>query len=311
MLAIGGSKRGHADLMFGRDAINLLVTDLKSTLNNVVPGANVGPGWPTLETLQQQVAQNAQVIVSVYDRGASRDSSRFMLYTASEFNTVAGVTTSLSSTQLAPLGSVVITIGGSPVADDAVSFVTQNGRTVSAAVTAPASAGETTTQIAAALAVAINIQAPLNTWVSASATGSQVTVTNLGSANLSVSTYAGNIGTRYVEEDRKIRDIQVDVWAPTDAARTATGKLIDTRLAYLDAHFGLQGVGPPTDDGTWVRVRDMGDRFIDGDVLKDVYRWMWLVTLEYGQTYAEQLYSVLVFEPTFKVTTPNGTVTLG
>ncbi len=296
--------------MFGRDAINLLVTDLETTLSGVTPLPVVAPGWPTLDSLLTGVAKAAGISVSVYDRGPSKDSSRFMLYTANEVLTAAGTTSTLSQKTLPALGTATVTIGGVPVVNDAVSLVATRERTVSAAVTSGAATGETTAEIATALALAINAEAILNTWVSASATGSVVTLTSLVDSILNISSATGNIGDRYTEVGRKIRNVQIDVWAPSDAIRTTVGRLVDSRLPYLDSHFGLKGVGGSTDDGTWVRVRNLGDQFIDTDVYRDIYRWMWLVSLEYGQTVSEALYTVLAFEPTFQVTTPTGTLTL-
>ena len=298
--------------MFGRDAINLLVTDLKNTVSGISPTPVVAPGWPTLDSLLKTVAKNPSgpMSISIYDRGPSKDASRFMLYTANEIVITPGTTSVLSQPTLPALGTTTITIGGTPVAGDAVSLVATNGRKVSAGVSVGASSGATSADVAQALSTAINAQSPLNTWLSASVTGSVVTVSNLLNSVLGLTTAVGNIGTRYTETDRKIRQVQVDLWAPTDPLRTLAGKLIDSRVAYLDSHFGFKGVGGTTDDGTWVRVRDMGDQFIDTDVYRNLYRWMWLITLEYPQTYEESIYSVLAFEPTFEVETPTGYITL-
>jgi hypothetical protein len=296
--------------MFGRDAINLLVTDLQTTVSPISPAPVVAPGWPTIDSLLANVAKAGGISISIYDRGPSKDASRFMLYSANEVIVQALTTSALSQPRLPALGTATITIGGAPVAGDAVSLVATNGFTVAAAVTAGATTGETPAQVASALAAAINAEATLNTWISAAANAAVVTLTSLVNAVLPLSSATGNIGTRYTEVDRKVRSVQVDVWAPSDVVRTAVGRLIDGRLAYLDAHFGLKGVGGTTDDGTWVRCRNLSDQFIDTDVYRDLYRWMWIESLEYGQTYAESLYSVLAFEPSIAIQGPIGVPTL-
>jgi hypothetical protein len=285
--------------VFGRDAINLLVTDLQTTVASISPGPTVAPGWPTLDALLSNVAKNGGIEISVYDKGPSKDASRFMIHPANEIIVSAGITTTLSAPTLPAMGTATITIGGTPVVNDAVSLVAMNVLVPSAAVTAGAVAGATTEGVASALAAAINAEAPLNTWLVANVVGSVITITSLVAAVLRISSAAGNIGTRYTEVDRKIRMTQIDVWAPSDVLRTAVSRLVDNRLAFLDSHFGLQGVGGSVDDGTWVRIRDLGDEFIDTDVYRDLYRWMWNVSLEYGQTAQETLYSVLAFEPSF------------
>lgn len=265
-----------------------------------------------MDTLLQKVAasKTGQTSISGADRGPSRDASRLMLYPANEVIVTPETTSALSAPTLPGTGTATLTLGGTPFANDAVSLVAQNGHTVAAAVTAGAAAGDTAADVASALATAINAQATLKTWLTVSVAGSVITLTGLTSAVLTLGTAVGNIGTRYTEVDRKIRQIQVDLWAPSDVQRTALGRLMDSRFAYLDSHFGLQGVGGTTDDGTWVRVRDLSDQFVDTDVFRGLYRWMWYLTLEYPQTYAESLYSVLVFGSTFEVDTPSGSVTL-
>ena len=285
--------------MFGRDAINLLVTQLQSVTGGFTPAVTVAAGWPTLDFLTNSVAKSAATAVSIYDHGPSRDASRFMLYTANEVLTAPGITAAVSQNFIVVNGTATVTLGGSVTLNDAVAFVVS-----SSAVSAPqvviveAATGATLTSMAQALASGIN--SDLVGLVSTTVSGSVLTVTNTSTSSIQIAANVGNLGTRYTEVDREIRQVQVDVWAPTDAIRTAVSRPIDQQLGYLDAHFGMQGVGGTTDDGTWVRVRRLSSQFIDRDVLSDVYRWMWHVTLEYGITYEEQLYSVLSFIPSIQ-----------
>ena len=285
--------------MFGRDAINLLVTQLQSVTGGFTPAVTVAAGWPTLDFLTNSVAKSAATAVSIYDHGPSRDASRFMLYTANEVLTAPGITAAVSQNFIVVNGTATVTLGGSVTLNDAVAFVVS-----SSAVSAPqvviveAATGATLASMAQALASGIN--SDLVGLVSTTVSGSVLTVTNTSTSSIQIAANVGNLGTRYTEVDREIRQVQVDVWAPTDAIRTAVSRPIDQQLGYLDAHFGMQGVGGTTDDGTWVRVRRLSSQFIDRDVLSDVYRWMWHVTLEYGITYEEQLYSVLSFIPSIQ-----------
>ncbi len=304
--------------MFGRDALNLLVTQLQTATANYSPVPTIAVGWPQLDLLMNTVGKNKGIVVSLYDHGMAKDASRFMLFTANEVLTNPGVVSTLSSngltvssntptadsgspyadsgnsTWLAPGQTLTITLSGTLLTSDAVSFVISSGALVNAAVAVAAST-DTLDSLASQLSAYIN--GDLGTYVSATVANAVVTVTNTSASILQVASNVGNIGTRYVEVDRKIRSVQVDLWAPTVDQRDGVGRLIDQQLAYLDAHFGMPGVGGATDDGTWVRVRDMGDQFVDTDVYRNLYRWMWHTTLEYGQTYAETLYSVLAFMP--------------
>lgn len=289
--------------MFGRDAIALLVTQLQQATASVNPAPIVAAGWPPLDLLTNKVAKGVSTAVSVYDNGRSKDASRFMIYTANEVIGTPGITSSVSEPYLTAGGTVTVTLSGTVNANDAVSFVVGTGPGMEAAI-AEAGVGATLDTMAAALASEINTA--LTGLATATASGAAVTVTNATQAILMVASNVGNIGTRYIETDRKIRDIQVDVWTNSDSTRTVIARLVDQQLAYLDATFGMQGVGGATDDGTWVRVRNLGDRMNDDDVLKDLYRWTWNVSLEHAQTYAENLYSVLAFLPTMATQLPSG-----
>ncbi len=284
--------------MFGRDAIALLVTQLQQATASVTPTPIVAAGWPQLDLLTNTVATGVASAISVYDSGKSRDASRFMIYTANEVLGTVGISSAVSLPRLNPSGTVTVTLFGTVNTNDAVSFVVGYGPGVEAAIV-EATTGATLDTMATALASEINTA--LTGLVTATVSGAVVTVTNATQSILMVASNVGNIGTRYIETDRKVRDIQVDVWTNSDAQRTVIGRLVDQQLAYLDATFGMQGVGGSTDDGTWVRVRNLGDRMNDADVLKDLYRWTWNVTLEHAQTYAENLYSVLAFVPSMGV----------
>ena len=285
--------------MFGRDAINLLATQLQSVTGGFTPAVTVAAGWPTLDFLTNSVAKAAATAVSIYDHGPSLDASRFMLYTANEVLTTPGITAVVSQSFIVVNGTTTVTLGGSVVLNDAVAFVVSSGAaSTPQVVIVEAAVGATLASMAQALASGINTN--LVGIASATVCGSVLTVTNTSTSLLQIAANVGNLGTRYTEVDREIRQVQVDVWAPTDAIRTAVSRPIDQPLGYLDAHFGMQGVGGTTDDGTWVRVRRLSSQFIDRDVLSDVYRWMWHVTLEYGITYEEQLYSVLSFIPSIQ-----------
>lgn len=285
--------------MFGRDAINLLATQLQSVTGGFTPAVTVAAGWPTLDFLTNSVAKAAATAVSIYDHGPSRDASRFMLYTANEVLTTPGITAVVSQSFIVVNGTTTVTLGGSVVLNDAVAFVVSSGAaSTPQVVIVEAAVGATLASMAQALASGINTN--LVGIASATVSGSVLTVINTSTSLLQIAANVGNLGTRYTEVDREIRQVQVDVWAPTDAIRTAVSRPIDQQLGYLDAHFGMQGVGGTTDDGTWVRVRRLSSQFIDRDVLSDVYRWMWHVTLEYGITYEEQLYSVLSFMPSIQ-----------
>lgn len=277
--------------MFATDAYAVLQAQLAAAVAGLSPAPTVGIGWPEEQALLNSVAKTSNSIVSLYDPGFSRDASRFLLFRTSE----AAVPTGITSTVSAPLlkTTVTITLGGTVVANDAVSVVIARGRQNLQAATASAGATDTPITVAAALAAAVN--ASLSASVSATANGAVVTLTNVAGGIFVISSNVGNIGTRYTETARLVRDTQVDVWAGSNIQRAAVAKAVDQKLTYLDSHFGAQG-GTGT-DATWVRIRRLSDRFIDDDVNRGLYRWCFRTTLEYGQTYEETVYSVLAFIP--------------
>ncbi len=278
--------------MFARDAYNVLQSQLESAVATITPLPSVFNGWPTEQALLNQVAKSSNTFISLYDPGFSRDDSRFLLFTANEVTTQAGITSAVSLPLL--VDTVTVTLGGTVVANDAVSVVLGKGQEIETA-TASAGATDTPTTMATKLASAVNTD--LASWVSASASGSVVTLTNITSSVLRVASNVGNVGSRYTEVGRVVRDAQIDVWAGSDAQRVAVARLVEGELVSLDSHFGAQGLSGS--DETWVRIRRMSDRFIDDDVNRGLYRWCFRGTLEYGQTAEESLWSVLSFLPSF------------
>lgn len=276
--------------MFARDAYNVLQDQLEIAVAGVTPSPSVFNGWPTEQALLNQVAKSSNSFISLYDFGFSRDDSRFLLNVVNEVATPAGITSAVSEPLLST--TVTVTLGGTIVTNDAVSVVLGNGQKVETA-TATASATDTPTTMATKLAAAVN--ASLASWVSAIASGVVVTLTNLTTALLRIASNVGNIATRYTEVGRLVRDVQIDVWAGSDAQRVAVARPVEQQLVYLDSHFGAQGLSGT--DETWVRIRRMSDRFIDDDVNRGLYRWCFRGTLEYGQTAEETLWSVLSFLP--------------
>ncbi len=278
--------------MFARDAYNVLQSQLESAVATITPLPSVFNGWPTEQALLNQVAKSSNTFISLYDPGFSRDDSRFLLFTANEVTTQAGITSAVSLPLL--VDTVTVTLGGTIVTNDAVSVVLGKGQEIETA-TASAGATDTPTTMATKLASAVNTD--LASWVSASASGSVVTLTNITASVLRVASNVGNVGSRYTEVGRVVRDAQIDVWAGSDAQRVAVARLVEGELVSLDSHFGAQGLSGS--DETWVRIRRMSDRFIDDDVNRGLYRWCFRGTLEYGQTAEESLWSVLSFLPSF------------
>lgn len=285
--------------MYARDAYSALVAQLETALASVSPAPVIGVGWPSENLLQNTIAKGVNSVVSLFDLNAARDATRFLLFTANEIDNPTGIVSVVGGPLIPALGNATISLSGTVNQNDAVAAVIANGRLVGAATTTAGSGGATPTTMAAALAAAINADATLSQWVSASANGAAVDLTNLTERLLSLASNVGNIGTRYQEVHRIVRMAQVDVWSPTAAARDTISRLVSGQLSYLDAHFGMTG-GAGT-DGTYIRVRYLGDQLNDGEMLRDVYRQTFRVSLEYGETYQETIYSVLAQEVTQQV----------
>lgn len=258
------------------------------------PAPEVAFGWPT-EKFLQDVARVGGAGIAIYDRGISRKTTRWMPFPAMETAGASSILVALSGSFLLAGRTQTITLSGGVSINDGVGLRAAIGGAVSGA-TAVAGSTDTLDTMATALAAAINANATLAAWMSASASGAVVTLTGISAIPITLSVAKGNITTQLVEYGRINRQLQLLIWTRTQADRETLAEAILSDFARVEAQFGFVGA-----DGTWARICVAGDVFFDKDVLKDLYRRDILIDTEYGLLTSQTAYQVLVTEPTLTV----------
>lgn len=256
----------------------------------ISPAPVVGIGWPALKRLQQ--LGSAGPLVSIYDRSDAKNRTRWTPFTATETVFPTGVSATLSAPAIAAFGSVTVTVGGTPNLNDAIGLAVTNGvngsATMAGAVAISAS-GATAATMASALASAVNAEATLGAWMTASANANVVTLTGIVGALLRVAANVGNIASRATEVRRVQRTIQIVCWAATRTVLSQVCDPIEQALSAAQANFGYE-----LGDGTWLRIVLAADQDIEDDLLQDAYRRDFFATVEYGITTVDDAYSVLI-----------------
>jgi hypothetical protein len=276
---------------------NSLLSQLKTATTGLLVLGNSAPvqcqiDWPSVGAIQN-IARGG-VLVSLFDRGESKVTTRWLKFRATPLNiNPTGITTRLSMSLIPGTETATITLGGIVNANDAVSAVVQSGPTTLMAV-AIATGADTPTTMATKLATAINEAETLNTWITASVSGSVVTIINNLAVTLKAASNVGNTATRQVEVGRVKRDVQITVWTQIEEAREVIGDVIELLLYQLQTNFGVALA-----DGTYARVVITGDHHSKDTALQDVYRRDFFIDVEYGVTYEEQAWAVLGIIPSY------------
>jgi len=277
-----------------RSILTTVQQDMAAQTAALSPAPSVGVGWPPITTLQQVSVKN-QPVISVYDHGMAADTTRWLPLTLSTVVVpVAGITSTLNVTQINPTAPATVTIAGTPNPKngDAVSMVVNGIGTVYVTVT-----GDTAATVATGLAASIN--ANLSAYLTASATGPVITVTNASAVIEKLSSNVGAGANIQLEVRRAKRSIGIIVWAQTAIQRDQISDLIESRLAYLQAFFGYQ-----FSDGTYGRLTFLLDVNREDDVLQDTYRRDFRIGIDYGVLYSDLMTQVLVSQETFSGNEP-------
>ena len=250
------------------------------------PSFSLAVGWPPEDAIMS-VPKTGYAVGGVFDAGpAPADRTRWHAITAvPDTNSVPGLTAVLSGSGFLSSGQhATVTIGGSPIVNDAVGI--QCGYQ---AATVVATNGDTTTTIAAGLAAAVNASS-----VAATATSAGAVLTLTATSSIPVSVATSNIGTRTTEYHRITRFVRCVIWCPSEATRESIGDPIDLLFAQLEQNYGFQ-----VTNGEFVRVLyDQGDLYDESLQLKDIYRRDFRTKLEYGVTGTSSIYPVVGFNLT-------------
>lgn len=264
----------------------------------------IGTDWPPQNVLQdiartgyvavngQNVPRGGTAIISVFDRKAGKNSTRWSPDVLATTTVMAQITSAIASpADLPPYTSTTITLGGPGVGlGDAVSIIATNSLDVpaqTAAVVKVAGPTETTTTMATALAALVNADLVLSTWLLASASGAVVTLTNKTSAVLVLQSYTGNGGSQTREVGRMDRQVQVSCWVPTIEARSALVGVMQTLFANLQIGF-LTTAG-----GESAQLTYQSDYDMDDDTATDIYRHDFLLMIDYPLTTVDLLYAIV------------------
>lgn len=276
------------------DGLQAQIVTALSTVPGLVltgPGQNVlvASGWPSIERLQAVPVSQISVI-NIYDHGQSKCTTRWMPCLSNEIDTPNNLTSTFDRTIINPGQSATFTLSSTtdPVTTgNAVSMLVSGGL-MYAGEAVSAGSTDTLATMCTNLAAILGVNTQLVGWATFVASGATIVVTNITTVPLSLQSYTGSFSTYQMEVHREVRSLQVNLWAPDDPTRSLIGEVLNSLFATLTVHFGFQ-VGTE-----WVRVVYDGDMLLEDDIMRDVYRWMFLLSVELGTTMNELVYSVLV-----------------
>lgn len=254
-------------------------------------------GYPSLGRLQQ-VAKTGVAAVSIYDRKISKNSTRWMPYVFQQTLVAATLTTALHPNQIAPGATATITLGGTVTAGDAVSALAVSVGGTTGAVVAIGTGADSPTTMATKLAGLINSDSSMAGVLTASATGTVVTVTNVSTVALQLGSFVGNGGTQQREIARRDLQVQIILWAQTVVQRNLMTQALAVAIAQAEINFG-----PVLSDATQGRLSYMSDYDLEDSTLSDVYRHDFIVSLDYPVTTTDALFTVLAPVLTYQVET--------
>lgn len=254
----------------------------------------IGKGWPSKKMFDDASKSRLGVVVAVNPNPMVRNVTRWNPQCVQRTAVATALAASVSASVIEPGESVEVTLSLAPgetaiKENDAVGVPIHLGLFDEGA-TAKAVVGETLTTLAVKLRDAINARPVLNTWVTATAEGAVVTITNaLGAGKgLKVEAHTGNIATDEYEYARRIRYVDICTWHYSPDARVVTGNKLETTIAQWEYEWLTDS------NGYSLRVESVGDRVSDKDVLSNLYRRDFCLSIEYGVTVQEQLWAILV-----------------
>ena len=281
-----------------------LQAQVQSALSGLVPGEQIVIGYPPTVVLQNtgQLAATNQIfngnngpLVMIYDRGAATDVTRWMPRAVAQTPPPApAVTYTVSQTFVPPNGTSTVTFDTGANADDAIGLSIYGRIETMAGVTYSAISAETSAVFASGFATAVNTTVP--SLLSASVSGSQVTLTNVSGYAFNMQFASGNLGSELFEVHRTKRKAHIIMLANSPENLDTFGEPLSQALANLEITYGYELA-----DTTWVQVINTGDLCIWNNALHNIFRRDWLLDLEYGVTLPLVEYPVLAFVPTWQV----------
>ena len=251
-----------------------------------------GVGWPSTKVLQD-IPKGATTVFGVFDRGGSRNTTRWpRIFAVPDVVTAAGISVA-SYTGGSPMMSTpaVLTLTGTPIANDAVVFQFGNfvgapeGFSGGSVVVGYVSQGSDTLST---FATALAAQISTITGLSAVASAGVITITNTTGNKIYSTAAVGNQVLRTNEYNRISRRVGVAFWCPSEVYRQAITDVFESQLAQLRNMYGFQLA-----NNEWVRVEYDHDIYIDDQQLQSVFRRDFFMNCEYGVTGTETAWPVL------------------
>ena len=233
--------------------------------------------------LAGQVAQSPMVML--YDRGMSRDVTRWIPHYVTPWNiTTPSITYSPSNLLLSSTPNALVFLTSAAV-NDAVAL-NVSGVGLSTGVVYVASGAMSAAAFCAGMAEAVNTS--LQGVLSATASGATLLLTNDTTGLLSITVESGNVASALYEVHRVQRNVQIIALANRPSTLDTIGEPIAQLLGELEISYGYE-----LPDTTWVRLINKGDIVLWDNVMHNIARRDWMLTLEYGVDITDMGYAVL------------------
>lgn len=269
-----------------RDQITTATTGLQDGGQPI--SVQVGLGWPHVNALQN-IGKNKGCLISLFDSKTSKNLDVGFPRKLGTINTATGIVTTKNKTEILAGQTGTITLSGTPVANDGVSCIVAKTRGLNKAAIHRSATVLTTAAFATALRDAINSEPMLAGLVTATATGSVVTITNISGVTLIFDSRAGNISTDVYEMRKVMRHSWVVCWAYPFSYL----EIVSTKLEKLLGQLTEDGT-MALSDGSKARLNLQGDRLFDEvDVAANVFRQDFYADVSYSLTREDQVYSIL------------------
>lgn len=242
-----------------------------------LPPPEIGIDWPAQKCIGAVSANQQQALISVFDRGATKNITQAIpLMNVFPDQAVAhpGAVLTSSSTFLAPSGVITLTGSGTTIINDAYCLTLISGIGGSQQLFAEYTALLTDTLSTALTAFTAKIN--LLDGITASLTGSVITVTNNNTPAYTVRSEVTNIATITMEGYRWLRDIQVTLWTPTPATRSKYGDVLELLFTQLEVNYGFI-----TSDNSACRLTVTHDHIWTDSQLQDYYRRDFIIKIDY------------------------------
>lgn len=242
----------------------------------------IGYGWPGTTALQNTARNGARI--GIVEK-ASRPKTRWMPRRGTVVFDPTGITATIDNPNLGVNGTAVITIASQVNPNDALGLVLTTGNKMLGAV-ANAGNGDTLDGMATKLAADINTRLA-GTQLDAVAAGSHVTITNNSLLSYQLKANVGNIGQIARETGRLESTIQIAVWTKNERI------LRELTVRYDPVLQDFQNTKLLLSNGERGTVLYQGSVPSYEDLLKDIVRRNFLLTVEYSLTTFDTVYQVV------------------